>query len=152
MTRPPPSSPLRLTAGRWLGIYPTITALLLILGPTLLGHYPTPLIALLLTALLVPMTHYLVFPLVERLSGGWVRFPSLHGAAHHRVALLVWAVTYPLITAVLLLVLPILAGRVPIPVLTLVVTLIAVPVQSLLILPRLMPRAMPWILAQRRPA
>jgi len=148
-----PSSPLRLTAGRWLGIYPSITALLLLLGPYLLGRYPTPLIALLLTALLIPITHHVVFPLVERLTGGWVRFPALHGAAHHRVALLVWAVTYPLITAVLLVVLPVLAGRAPIPVITLVVRLIAVPIQSLVILPRLMPRARPWILsAQRSPA
>lgn len=125
-----PSSPLRLTAGRWLGIYPSITALLLLLGPYLLGHSPTPLLALLLTALLVPMTHYVVFALVERLTGGWVRFPALPGAAHHRVALLVWAVTYPLITAVLLVVLPVLAGRAPIPLITRAVTLIAVPPSS----------------------
>ncbi|UBV43903.1 hypothetical protein LAJ19_06735 [Deinococcus taeanensis] len=153
MNRPGPSSPVRLMVGRWLGIYPSITALLLVLGPFLLGRFPTPLIALLLTAVLVPLTHYVMFPLVEHLTRGWVRFPALLGAAHHRVALLVWAVTYPLITAVLLLVLPVLAGHTPVPVITLVVTLIAVPLQSLLILPRLMPRALPWILgAQRSPA
>ncbi|MHA0041140.1 hypothetical protein [Deinococcus sp. PEB2-63] len=53
----------------------------------------------------------------------------------------------------LLVVLPVLAGRAPIPLITLVVTLIAVPIQSLVILPRLMPRARPWILGvQRSPA
>ncbi|MGM9322824.1 hypothetical protein [Deinococcus aquaticus] len=140
-----PSSLRRLTVARWAGIYPTITALLLLLGPALIGHLPTPLISLLLTALLVPLTQYVVFPLIERLSAGRVRFPVLHGPARHRTALVVWAVTYPLITLVLLIMLPLLAGRVPIPVLTLIVTLIAVPVQSLVLLPRILPLARPWI-------
>ncbi|WP_291430261.1 hypothetical protein [Deinococcus sp.] len=142
-----PSSIGRLTVARWVGIYPTITALLLLLGPVLLGHLPTPLISLLLTALLVPITQYVVFPLIERLSAGRVRFPVLNGPARHRTALVVWAVTYPLITLVLLVILPLLAGHVPIPVLTLVVTLIAVPVQSLVLLPRILPLARPWIQA-----
>ncbi len=98
----PASTPLRLLVGRWLGIYPSITALLLLLGPFLLGKLPTPLVTLILTGLLVPFTHYLVFPLIERLSRGWVRFPAQHGPAHHRAALVVWAVTWPLITLVLL--------------------------------------------------
>lgn len=141
----PASSPLRLTVGRWLGIYPAITALLLVLGPYLLGKLPLPLTTLILTAILVPLTHYLVFPLVERLLGGWVRFPALHGPAHHRTALVVWAVTWPLITLVLLLVLSLLHGKVPIPLMTLAVTLIAVPLQSLVLLPAVMPRMMGWI-------
>lgn len=141
----PASSPLRLTVGRWLGIYPAITALLLVLGPYLLGKLPLPLTTLILTAILVPLTHYLVFPLVERLLGGWVRFPAQHGPAHHRTAIVVWAVTWPLITLVLLLVLSLLHGKVPIPLLTLAVTLTAVPLQSLVLLPAVMPRMMGWI-------
>lgn len=142
----PSSSPLRLTVGRWLGIYPSITLLLLALGPLLFGHLPTPIITLLLTAILVPLTHYLVFPLIERLTGGWVLFPAQHGRAHHRTAIVVWAVTYPLITLVLLAVLALLHGKTPIPFLTLIVTLIAVPLQSLVLLPAIMPKVRPWIL------
>lgn len=143
---PAATSPLRLTAARWLGIYPAITLLLTLLGPLLLGRVPTPLSALILTAILVPLTQFVVFPLVERLTGGhWVRFPVLHGPARYRTALVVWACTYPLITAVLLATLPLLLGRVPLPVVTLVVTLIAVPLQSLVVLPRVMPRAARWI-------
>lgn len=145
------SSPLRLAVGRWLGIYPSITLLLLVLGPLLFGQLPTPLITLLLTAILVPLTHYIVFPLIERLLGGWVRFPALHGPAHHRTALVVWAVTYPLITLVLSTVLALLKGTLPIPVLTLIVTLIAVPLQSLVLLPAIMPKVRPWLLNGTRP-
>lgn len=148
----PSSSPLRLMVGRWLGIYPSITLLLLALGPLLFGHLPTPIITLLLTAILVPLTHYLVFPLIERLSGGWVRFPAQHGQAHHRTAIVVWAVTYPQITLVLLTVLALLHGKTPIPVLTLIVTLIAVPLQSLVLLPAIMPKVRPWILNGTRPS
>ena len=145
-TLPPTTSPLRLMVARWLGIYPAITLLLLVLGPLLLGRVPTPVSALILTAILVPLTQFVVFPLVERLTGGrWVRFPVLHGRARYRMALVVWACTYPLITAVLLATLPALLGRVPLPVVTLVVTLIAVPLQSLVVLPRVMPLALDWI-------
>lgn len=143
------SGPLTLLVARWAGIYVTITALLLVLGPLLLGRLPTPLTALILTGLLVPATHYVVFPLIERLSAGRVRFPVLHGAARHRTAIVIWAVTYPLITAVLSMVLPLLAGRVPIPLLTLIVTVIAVPVQSTILLPRALPLARPWIQGTR---
>ncbi len=140
----PASSPLRLTVGRWLGIYPAITTLLLVLGPYLLSKLPLPLTTLIPTAILVPLTHYLVFPLVERLLGSWVRFPAQHGPAHHRTAIVVWA----LITSVLL-VLSLLHGKVPIPLLTLAVTLIAVPLQSLVLLPALMPRTRGWIVGRQ---
>ncbi|WP_157445225.1 hypothetical protein [Deinococcus actinosclerus] len=46
------------------------------------------------------------------------------------MALPVWAVTYPLIAAVPPVVLPVLAGRAPIPLITLAVTLTAVPPSS----------------------
>ncbi|WP_309570056.1 hypothetical protein [Deinococcus sp.] len=122
------SGTLTLLIARWAGIYVTITALLLALGQVLLGRLPTLVTALILTGLLVLATHSLSFPVIEGLSAGRVRFPVLHGAARHRTALVIWAVTYPLITAVLLIVLPLLAGRVPIPLLTLIVMVIAVPV------------------------
>ncbi len=131
--------------GPLAGYLPSIT-LLLVLGPQLFGHLPLPVITLILTGILVPFTHYLVFPLIERLSGGWVRFPAQHGRAHHRTALVVWAVTYPLITAVLTLELALFHGALPIPFSTLVVTLIAVPLQSLVLLPAVMPRARGWIM------
>lgn len=145
MTAPVQSSPFRLLVGRWVAIYPTITLLLLGLGPLLFGRFPTPVITLILTGILVPLTHYFVYPLVERLTGGWVRFPAQHGPAHHRTAIVVWAVTYPLITLVLLFVLHLLHGKTPIPLLTLAVTLIAIPIQSLVLLPALMPRVRGWI-------
>ena len=134
-----------------MAIYPSITLLLLILGPLLLGHLPTPVITLILTGILVPLTHYLVYPLVERFTNGWVVFPAQHGPAHHRTAVVVWAVTYPLITLVLLAVLHFLHGKTPIPLLTLAVTMIAIPLQSLLLLPAIMPRVRGWIQQGHKP-
>ncbi len=145
LTNDPASSPLRVLLARWLGIYPSITVMLLLLGPYLLGKIPTPLITLILTALLVPLTHYLVFPLIERLSRHWVIFPVQQGHAHHRMAVVIWAVTYPLITVVLLLVLTVMHGQPPIPLLTFIVTIIAVPLQSLVLLPAVIPRVIGWI-------
>ena len=100
---------------------------------------------LLLTAALVPLTGYIVFPLLAYASAGWVNLPAPRGAAGRRTLLITWLVTYPLITLVLGTVLALSARSWPLPLTTLVVTLLAVPLQGLVLLPRIMPRAASWI-------
>ena len=138
------SGSLRQLFIRWLGIYITITAALLALWPWL-AALPLPLTTLLLTAALVPLTGYIVFPLLAYASAGWVNLPAPRGAAGRRTLLITWLVTYPLITLVLGTVLALSARSWPLPLTTLVVTLLAVPLQGLVLLPRIMPRAASWI-------
>ena len=55
----------------WLAIYPTITVILLLLGPTL-ERLPIPLRTLALTALLVPLMVYVLVPALNRLLHRWL--------------------------------------------------------------------------------
>jgi antibiotic biosynthesis monooxygenase (ABM) superfamily enzyme len=56
----------------WMGIYPLITTLLLVLGPFLLGKLPVPAVTLILTGILVPTMTYVVMPLMLKVTGDWV--------------------------------------------------------------------------------
>ena len=57
----------------WIGLYPTITTVLWLLLPTLLEHFPLPVITLIVTAIVVPLMGYVVMPLVVRCCGAWLR-------------------------------------------------------------------------------
>ena len=56
----------------WLGIWPTITAVLSLLLPVLLPRFPLPVVTLLVTAMVVPLMGYVVMPLLLRVFGPWV--------------------------------------------------------------------------------
>lgn len=55
----------------WLAIYPTITIILLALGPRL-EALPIPLRTLALTLLLVPLMVYVLVPTLNRLLHRWL--------------------------------------------------------------------------------
>jgi antibiotic biosynthesis monooxygenase (ABM) superfamily enzyme len=63
----------------------------------------------------------------------------------HKLALLTWIGIYPTITLVLTFLLPVLLPRFPLPVVTLIVTAIVVPLMSYLVMPLLMRRFGPWL-------
>jgi antibiotic biosynthesis monooxygenase (ABM) superfamily enzyme len=50
----------------WVAIYPLITALLLILGPLILGRLPIPVVTLILSVTLVLLMTFVVMPLLTR--------------------------------------------------------------------------------------
>lgn len=135
----------KLTFLRWLAIYPTITLVLWALGPLLFGHLPLAAVTLIATLIVVPSVHYVLLPWLGRLVKGWVTVPTLSGRARHRMGLVLWLGTYPVITLALLVLLPALQGRVPLAMMTLIMTLIAVPLISLVVLPRLVKVSRPWI-------
>lgn len=56
----------------WLGIYPTITAVLSVLLPVLLPRFPLPVVTAIVTVLVVPLMGYVVMPMLLRLFGAWV--------------------------------------------------------------------------------
>lgn len=57
----------------WLGIWPTITAVLWVLLPILLPRFPLPVVTLCVTALVVPLMGYAVMPFLFRRFDGWLR-------------------------------------------------------------------------------
>lgn len=57
----------------WVGIYPTITAVLWFLLPLLQPRFPLPVITLIVTAISVPLMSYAVMPLLQKRFGAWVR-------------------------------------------------------------------------------
>ena len=79
MTAPavPPVAPRRPNRHKmvfltWLGIYPTITSVLMVLLPVLLPRFPLPVVTLLITAIVVPLMGYVVMPLLVRAFGPWL--------------------------------------------------------------------------------
>lgn len=71
---PPPPRPNRhkLVFLTWVGIYPTITAVLTVLLPPLLARFPLPVVTLVVTAIVVPLMGYVVMPLLLRCCRDWV--------------------------------------------------------------------------------
>lgn len=71
--RAPVSAPPRykLALLTWIGVYPMITVLLAVLGPTT-ATWPLPLRTLVLTALMVPTLTWLVIPTLTRFFRGWL--------------------------------------------------------------------------------
>ena len=63
----------------------------------------------------------------------------------HKQALLLWVGIYPTITTVLWFLLPILQPRFPLPVITLIVTALVVPLMSFLVMPLLLRRFGAWV-------
>jgi hypothetical protein len=55
----------------WIGIYPVIALLLVVLGGTI-GRYPAAVRALVLTAFAVPILTWLVMPVLSRVAAGWL--------------------------------------------------------------------------------
>ena len=71
--------------------------------------------------------------------------------SRHKMVLLTWAGIYPTITLVLWLLLPTLLEYLPLPLMTLVVTGIVVPLMSYVVMPTMVKVFRPW-LRRRRPA
>ncbi|MFT4512797.1 MAG: antibiotic biosynthesis monooxygenase (ABM) superfamily enzyme [Planctomycetota bacterium] len=63
----------------------------------------------------------------------------------HKQTLLLWIGIYPTITTVLWLLLPVLQERFPLPVITLIVTVIVVPLMSYVVMPFLQKRFGTWV-------
>lgn len=55
----------------WLGIYPTITTALFLLGP-LLKDFALPMKTLCLTLVVVPVMVWIVLPLLQKLLKNWL--------------------------------------------------------------------------------
>lgn len=70
--QPPRPNRHKLAFVTWLGIYPTITTILTVVLPHVLGRWPLPLITLVVTAIVVPLMSYVVMPLLLRWLGPWV--------------------------------------------------------------------------------
>jgi antibiotic biosynthesis monooxygenase (ABM) superfamily enzyme len=56
----------------WLAIYPTITFLLWLAGPSM-ASWALPLRTLSITAVLVPLMVFLLIPAIQRLLAPWLR-------------------------------------------------------------------------------
>ena len=56
----------------WLAIYPALTLVLALIGPTV-QPWPLPLRTLATTALLVPLMVYVLIPTIQRLLAPWYR-------------------------------------------------------------------------------
>lgn len=56
----------------WLGIYPALTLVLWLVGPTI-RDWPLPVRTLLMTAVLVPLMVYVLLPGLNRLLAPWTR-------------------------------------------------------------------------------
>jgi antibiotic biosynthesis monooxygenase (ABM) superfamily enzyme len=63
----------------------------------------------------------------------------------HKLALLTWIGIYPTITTVLTILSPFVFGKLPIPAITLIVTLIVVPTMTYVIMPLLLKRFGAWV-------
>ena len=63
----------------------------------------------------------------------------------HKLTLLLWVGIYPTITGVLSLLLPILQQRYPLPIITLIVTIIVVPLMNYLVMPILLSQFGAWV-------
>lgn len=58
----------------WMGIYPVITLLVLLLFPFMAANnWPIPLRTLLLTLIAVPIMTYIVIPTLQRLLKNWLQ-------------------------------------------------------------------------------
>lgn len=56
----------------WLGIYPALTLVLWLAGPTI-QDWPLPVRTLVMTAVLVPLMVYALLPALNRLLAPWIR-------------------------------------------------------------------------------
>lgn len=56
----------------WVGIWPTITLVLLAVLQPLLKLFPLPIVTLIITALVVPLMGYVVMPFLTRTFGDWL--------------------------------------------------------------------------------
>lgn len=129
-------------------MYPTITLLLLAVAHWLVKDCPLWQATIFLTGIVSVLTHFLLSPLVSLLLQRWVFLPSFRGLGQGsdlRACFIFWAMTYPLVTLILAVTLHFLGGKAPLAVITLIVTAIAMPLQSLVMAPRIIPLAMPWI-------
>lgn len=63
----------------------------------------------------------------------------------HKLSLLLWIGIYPTITGVLSVLLPILQPRYPLPIITLIVTVIVVPLMNYAVMPFLLWRFGSWV-------
>jgi antibiotic biosynthesis monooxygenase (ABM) superfamily enzyme len=70
----PPPRPNRhkMTFLTWVGIWPLITSILWLLLPTLLAHFPLPVVTLIVTAMVVPLMSCVVMPALIRMAGPWL--------------------------------------------------------------------------------
>jgi antibiotic biosynthesis monooxygenase (ABM) superfamily enzyme len=59
----------------WLAIYPSLTLILWLLGPTIQG-LPLAVRTLVLTVPLVPFMTFVLIPVVQRLLAPWLRRPA----------------------------------------------------------------------------
>lgn len=58
----------------WMGIYPVITLLVLLLFPFMAANnWPIPMRTLLLTLIAVPIMTYIVIPTLQRLLKNWLQ-------------------------------------------------------------------------------
>lgn len=55
----------------WLGVYPTLTVILAVLGPTM-ETWPLPLRTLLVSVVMVVVLSWLILPLLTRVLQGWM--------------------------------------------------------------------------------
>jgi antibiotic biosynthesis monooxygenase (ABM) superfamily enzyme len=71
----PPSPPNRhkMVLLTWVGIYPTITAVLWLLLPLLLPRFPLPVVTAIITALVVPLMGYVIMPRLTHHFATWLR-------------------------------------------------------------------------------
>lgn len=71
--------------------------------------------------------------------------PSLRRPNRHKMVLLTWLGIWPTITGVLALLLPVLLERFPLPVVTLIVTALVVPLMGYVVMPLLLRLFAGWV-------
>ena len=69
--RPTPPPRYKVALVTWLGVYPTLTLILAVLGPTM-EPWPLPIRTLLVSLVMVAALSWLILPLLTRLLQGWM--------------------------------------------------------------------------------
>lgn len=70
---PPSPNRHKMVLLTWLGIWPTITVVLWVALPSLLAHFPLPVVTLIVTALVVPLMGYVVMPFLTSRCREWLQ-------------------------------------------------------------------------------
>ena len=70
-TRPAKPPRYKLALVTWLGVYPTLTVILALLGPAM-ETWPLPLRTLLVSVVMVVVLSWLILPLLTRVLQGWM--------------------------------------------------------------------------------
>ncbi len=127
----------------WVGLFPALTLMLMLLGPAI-EDWPVALRTLLVTSVVAPLMVLLILPTLAWVFEDWLVPPLPPRVVPWRLAIVTWLAMYPTMTGVLWLFEELIAWL-PLGVRAFLVTVIAVPIVRYLLLPRLRRATRVWL-------